>query len=170
MASHFHPRPQITTWTDHLSQLAGSGKDFANKRLVQESLLSFFLGRRSHQVNIEHIPFSSQCHIFLLPISDNFVEIFALNLQISCRLLSQNLILSAAADSTGWNGFLITELEFLGSFCNVIGYLLSVICYLKRKSELSSGEHLHYYYIKPPTYLHIHRNFKRSFRQCSCLT
>ena len=57
----------------------------------------------------------------------NFVE-------TGCRLLSQNLNLS---DSTGWNGFLITELEFLGSFCNVV-LVTAVIWNIKVNYPLES--------------------------------
>ena len=42
LVSQFHPRRQSTTWSHHLSQLAASGKDLANKRFAQESPLSFF--------------------------------------------------------------------------------------------------------------------------------
>ena len=112
---------------DHKSQLITTCRvwqRFCKQEISARVALIFLLG----ETQSPYIPFSSKFHIFLLLlISDNFVESFSLNLQISCSLLSQNLILSAAADSTGWNGFLITELEFLGSFCNVIGYLLSVI-------------------------------------------
>lgn len=42
LVSQFHPRRQSTTWSHHLSQHAASGKDLANKKFAQESLLSFF--------------------------------------------------------------------------------------------------------------------------------